>query len=141
MATQTFIDACVLMAAARGTDDIASRAMAILDDPNREFVSSSFVKLEVLPKSVYEKQQAEAEFYEAFFDAVLHWPKSYDHIVEKSLVQAATHGLSALDALHVTTAIELGVNELITAEKPGKPLNRVTTVTVTSLRSPYHDLK
>ena len=136
MATLTFIDACVLMAAARGTDDIASRAMAILDDPNREFASSSFVKLEVLPKSVYEKQQAESEFYEAFFDAVLHWPNSYDHIINEALVQASMHGLSALDALHVTTAITMDAAELITAEKPGKPLTRATGVTVVSLRSP-----
>jgi hypothetical protein len=49
---RTFIDTGVLIAAARGQNDFAARAMAILDDPNREFASSIFVKLEVLPKAM-----------------------------------------------------------------------------------------
>lgn len=47
---RTFLDSGVLMAAARGTDDTALLALQILDDPDRKFVSSFFVKLEVLPK-------------------------------------------------------------------------------------------
>jgi len=47
---RSFIDAGVLIAAARGTDEVAIRAIEILDDIDREFVSSSFVKLEVLPQ-------------------------------------------------------------------------------------------
>jgi hypothetical protein len=30
--------------------------MRILDDPDREFVASPFLKLEALPKAVYEKR-------------------------------------------------------------------------------------
>jgi hypothetical protein len=50
---RTFIDTGVLIAAARGQNDVAVRAMAILDDPNREFASSIFVKLEVLLSEVH----------------------------------------------------------------------------------------
>lgn len=65
---KTFLDAGVLIAAARGTDDMAFQALEILDDPNRTFVSSVFVKLEVLPKAVYNRFKEEAGFYESFFE-------------------------------------------------------------------------
>lgn len=63
---RTFIDTGVLIAAARGQNDVAAKAMAILDDPNREFASSIFVKLEVLSKAIYNQKMAEAAFYQAF---------------------------------------------------------------------------
>jgi hypothetical protein len=47
----TFIDAGVLIAAARGTGIKALKAFSVLDDPSREFASSLFVQLEVLPKA------------------------------------------------------------------------------------------
>ena|GEM_PF-2044772 len=50
---RTFIDAGVLIVAAHGEDGIAERAIEILKDPNREFASSLFLKLEVLPKAIY----------------------------------------------------------------------------------------
>ena len=63
----TFIDAGVLIAAARGTDEIARLAMQVLDDPDRNFASSLFIKLETLPKATFNRQEAERAFYEAFF--------------------------------------------------------------------------
>jgi hypothetical protein len=50
---RTFLDTGVLIAAARGQDVASIAALNILDDQSREFVSSPFVKLEVLPKAVY----------------------------------------------------------------------------------------
>jgi hypothetical protein len=41
----TFLDSGVLIAAARGTDDNALLALQILDDPDRKFVFSIFVRL------------------------------------------------------------------------------------------------
>jgi hypothetical protein len=46
--TITVVDAGVLIAAARGSIDVSARAMAILDDPDRSFASSEFVRLEVI---------------------------------------------------------------------------------------------
>ncbi|MEC4814457.1 MAG: hypothetical protein SAK29_14460 [Scytonema sp. PMC 1069.18] len=42
-----FIDSGILIAAARGEGAIAQKVLAILQDPNRIFVSSIFLKLEV----------------------------------------------------------------------------------------------
>jgi predicted nucleic acid-binding protein len=50
---RTFIDAGVLIAAARGKDAPSMSALEILDDQSREFVSSPFIELEVLPKAIY----------------------------------------------------------------------------------------
>ena len=44
----TFVDAAVLIAAARGGNQQAARAMEILDDPEREFAASPFLRLEVV---------------------------------------------------------------------------------------------
>ena len=68
--TRTFIDSGVLVVAARGTEADSERALAILVDRNREFASSLFVRLELLPKAIYHRKMDEAEFYQSFFDAV-----------------------------------------------------------------------
>jgi hypothetical protein len=41
--TRTFLDAGVLIAAARGSGIIPVRAHAILDDPERTFVTSDYI--------------------------------------------------------------------------------------------------
>jgi hypothetical protein len=43
----TFVDAGMLIAAARGRSAISAEAIAILDDPERSFASSEFIRLEV----------------------------------------------------------------------------------------------
>ena len=68
---KTYIDSVVLITAFRGGSEIAVRAFEILDDEEREFVSSKFVKLEVLPKPIHGRRQDEVDFYEAFFDKLL----------------------------------------------------------------------
>ena len=39
---KTYLDAGVLIAAVRGKDEVATRAMQVLDDSDREFVSSAY---------------------------------------------------------------------------------------------------
>ena len=68
----TFVDSGVLIAAARGIDEIATQALEILDDPSRLFASSVFVRLEVLPKAIFHRNGVEADFYRAFFRRVCH---------------------------------------------------------------------
>lgn len=131
---KTYVDAGVLIAAVRGKADEAATALQILDDPDREFVSSAFLKLEVLPKAFYGKRQAEVEFYETFFAAVLHWADALDLVVEEAQRRANAHGLGAMDALHVAAAISVGADELVTTEKPGKPMHRVEDVKVISIQ-------
>ena len=131
---KTFVDAGVLIAAARGRADVAAHAMKILDDPDREFVASPFLKLEVLPKAVYEKRQTEVEFYETFFNAVTFWAESGNEITKNAYIEACKFGLNAMDALHVAAAISAGAEELITTEKPEKSIHRVDAINILSIR-------
>lgn len=131
---RTFIDAGVLIAAARGEEAIAEKALGILDDPQREFASSEFVKLEVLPKAVYYRREAEVQFYEAFFAAVTYWAEPTSALVQTAYQEACRAGLSAIDALHVAAALAVNADELVTIEKPEKPLHRTQAVTVVSLQ-------
>lgn len=55
----TFVDAGVLIAAARGGSEQAARAMEVLDDPEREFAASPFLRLEVIPQATFNKRLAE----------------------------------------------------------------------------------
>lgn len=131
--TRTFVDSGVLIAAARGQDDLASRALAILDDPDREFASSIFVRLEVLPKALFHNRALEAEFYEAFFEAVTYWAEPLDEIAGEAYQQAVRLGLSAMDALHVAAALHVDATELVTTESLQKPIHRATNIKITSI--------
>ena len=56
---RTFIDANILIAAATGRDALFDRAWAMRDDPERVFLTSAFVRLEMMPKAVYFQHQDE----------------------------------------------------------------------------------
>ena len=132
--TVTYVDSCVLIAEAQGTSEVHDEAMAILDDPDRLFAASEFLRLEVLPKPVFNRKTAEAEFYTAYFEKVSKWADDFGTVVMESYSHAVRNGLSAMDALHVASAIATETDELITAEGPHKPLSRVTAVRVTTIR-------
>ena len=128
-----FLDASVLIAAARGTDEESQKAMLVLDDPDRVFVASEFLKLEVLPKAIYNGKQDEVAFYNTFFAAVAEWPESNETVLRQAQHEANQFGLSALDALHVAAAAILDADELVTLEREQKPIHRVDSVAVRSL--------
>jgi predicted nucleic acid-binding protein len=131
----TFIDAGVLIAASRGPTDIARRALEILDDPGRSFASSAFVQLEVLPKASFYKRTEEVSFYEDYFRSVDHWVEPGVTLVESALSLAQTRGLSALDALHGAAALAASAVELVTTERPSRPIHRLTQLKVTTIDS------
>ncbi|MEH1821845.1 MAG: PIN domain-containing protein [Nostoc sp.] len=125
---KTYIDSGVLISAFCGIQSVSIRANQILNDENLEFASSRFVQLEVLPKATFNKQQDEAEFYETFFSAVMHWPTDLEQIIQNASEIACTYGLAAMDALHVAAALQIKADQLITTEKPTKPMHRVTEI-------------
>jgi predicted nucleic acid-binding protein len=129
----TFVDAAVLIAAARGGSEQAARAMEILDDPEREFASSPFLRLEVLPQAVFNKREAEVAFYEAFFAAVSKWATDLPAITEAALQEASRCGVEAMDALHVAAAASVGAAELVTAEKPSRSIHRARAIRVVTI--------
>jgi predicted nucleic acid-binding protein len=128
-----FVDTGVLIAAARGSDEAAQRAMQILDDPDSSFASSIFVQLEVLPKPVYHKKRDEVAFYETFFEAVSAWADPGSQLIQNAYDEAARIGLSAMDALHVAAAAAIGADELVTTEKLTNPIHRATLVPVRTI--------
>lgn len=131
--TVTYIDAGVLIAVVRGEQPYADRALALLEDPERTLVASTFLRLELLPKAIYHRNRTEVAFYEAFFARVSIWAEPAERVVQVAEQAAADHGLNALDALHVAAAGLLGAEELVTTEGPHKPIRRVTNLRVTMI--------
>lgn len=131
---KTFIDAGVLITAWRGQVAERLRALTVLNDPRREFVSSPFVQLEVLPKAQYHKQKNEVEFYETFFASVQVWVRDCDQILAKAMDVSRQFGLSAMDGLHISAALLSSATEFMTAERPTSPFSRVTGITVVTIR-------
>jgi predicted nucleic acid-binding protein len=131
---RTFIDSGVLIAAATGTDDVAAKALEVLDDPKRRFTTSDLVRLEVLPKAIYHGNQAEADFYEEYFRAARRTVHASQKLVAQAQEEACTTGLAAMDALHVAAAKVAKSAEFITTEKSTKPVFRVAGIAVKTLR-------
>lgn len=123
---QTFVDASVLIyAAVKPTAETFARrmrALQVLNDPSREFVSSHFLRLEVLPIAKFFSRQREVRFYETFFEGVAHWSEDADLILPAEDI-AAKFGLGALDALHLCAAEQFDA-EFVSAEKLTKPIYR-----------------
>jgi hypothetical protein len=111
-------------------------ALTIIDDPNRVFVASDILRLEVLPEAVFFRRTNEIDFYERFFRDVARWMTSFDEAVRKSEAAARLWGLNAMDALHVAAAIDLEADEFVTTERPTTPIHRVTAFRVTHLAPP-----
>ena len=132
---RTFIDSGVLIYAARGEDAIAEAALQIIEDSNRELASSIFLKLEVLPKAIFNKREKEIRFYEAFFSAVPYWATDVDLIIHNADREASEFGLGAMDALHVAAAVSVGATEFITNEKLNKSIHRTQSIQVISIHS------
>jgi predicted nucleic acid-binding protein len=132
---RTFLDTGVLIMAARGADPTAQTALAILRDPDREFASSPFLKLELLPKAIYNQRQPEVLFYEAYFEIVTHWATDLDAMLAAAYREVAEFGLGAMDALHVAAAVAVGAEELITSEKPEKSIHRTPSIRVISMQA------
>ena len=130
---KTFLDASVLIAAHRGEKSVRGRALAILDEESREFVTSDFVRLEVVPKAAYHHNDDEQAFYELVLGSSLQVEAGRE-LVTAALAEAKSCGLSALDALHVAAAKRPGCEELYTAERKQKPLFRATGIRVVSVR-------
>ena len=131
---RTYLDSSVLLTAwKRGQNH--DKALSIMADEQRQFVTSQIVKLELLPKAKLERRASEVEFYQRHFrDAESHLTLSRELGIEAQAL-AERHGLAAVDALHLAAAVRLGADEFITSELPGKPLFRVTELKVISLHA------
>lgn len=134
--TRAFLDAGVLIAAARGGSSIAVRAHAILDDPECHFVTSDYIRMEILPKALYHRQSQEVLLYERFFSRAVQIVPPSVPLMMQAYTEACTFGLAALDAFHIAAAKSCGVEEFITTERPTAPLFRVTGIIIKTITLP-----
>lgn len=130
---KTYIDSGVLISAYQGNNEVSIKAVNLLDQENRQLISSDFVKLEVLSKAIYHRQQEEIQFYQGFFASCPVWADDLTLIVQLAQDIASQYGLGALDAIHVASAISVSADELITTEKLSKLIHRVREVQVISI--------
>jgi hypothetical protein len=103
-------------------------------DATREFFTCDNVRLELLPKPVFEKRRSEVEFYNDYFDLATIEPFSAA-LGEAALELGKKCGLAAGDALNLASAIRQEAEEFITSELPGKPMFRVAGIKIISLHS------
>ena len=129
--TRTFLDANVLIHAFRGTGQLTRDAQDVIDDDTRDFVVSDILKLELIPKSHFNRQCAEEQFYKDYFSAAVTVIQTTPELVQDAEAEAKSNGLSAADALHITA--EGRVDEFITTEKSTKPLFLVQGMVIQSL--------
>ncbi|CDH47737.1 type II toxin-antitoxin system VapC family toxin [Candidatus Contendibacter odensensis] len=130
---RTYVDANLLITAFRGNDAGVAAALQVLDDAQRVFVSSAFLRLEILRKPLFYKRDDEILFMKAFCARVNDWVAVDNALVQQALSLAADHDLGAMDALHLAAALIGKAEEFVTLEKPSKPLFRVPGLRVTSL--------
>jgi predicted nucleic acid-binding protein len=124
----TYLDANVLIHAARGEEAWAARAMRVIDDPSIRFASSVFLELELLPNS--RKQQL--QFYKKYFNRVSVWAERYRSITDLARREAVAYGILAIDALHLAAAASVKAR-LVTFERSSKPLFRSRATEIVSL--------
>jgi|SRR5579862_888689 len=132
---RTYIDSGVLITAARGNADLSTPAVNILTDVTREFVSSEWVRLEVLPKARYFRRESEIAFYDLFFAQVSIWAPFEPDLLARALDEATACGLSAVDAIHILLAALTGCEELVTSERTTSAIHRTTRIRVVSLQA------
>lgn len=132
---RTYLDANVLIAAFQGEEKVAQRALQVLDDPNRSLVISDYLRLEVLPKPTFHKRQEEINFMQTVFDGAAENLKTSPELTRRALEYASKYDMTPIDALHVGAAAAAGVDELVTLEKPTKPMCKVKEVNVVSIHS------
>jgi len=131
---KTYIDADVLIAAFRGEEAICRKAMEIIDDPDRQFIVSDYLKLEVIPKPTFHRFKEEMEFMETFFNSAWLNVDATPSITTKAITLACQYNLGVLDALHAGTVAESETDVFITLERPTSPLCQVQEIRIESLR-------
>jgi predicted nucleic acid-binding protein len=127
-----FVDSGVLIAAARGAPVIREAALALLTNPQNNFLTSPFVYLETVPKARYGRRDLELAMYRLYFDHA----HSYGdvHKLLQSAIGIAEHdGVGPMDALHVAAAVLCEADALVTLENLGRSIYRATAIPVRHL--------
>lgn len=130
----TFLDAGVILSAARTSSSYRLKALTIIADPRRKFVTSDFVKLETTLKCDYHGYQQQLEFYEDIFENVDIFLTDAEPIISGAYQVGKKYGLNAMDALHVSAAVIAQADEFVTTERPNSPFQNVRGIKILSLQ-------
>lgn len=130
---RTYVDANVLIAAFRSEYPATNEALALLGDPDRSFIASTYLRLETLRKPLFYRREDEIAFMETYFAGVSLWVPTDDALVIRALDLASRLDLGAMDALHAAAALQGGAEAFVTTERPTKPLFRVPGLNTISL--------
>ena len=133
--TRVFLDSGILLTGWKGKVVDRDKAIAIMADANREFVSSQMVRLELFPKSSYFKNQPEIAFYRNFFECLKGEELLSADLGNEAMDLGMQYGLAAADALNIAAAVRQEASEFITTEIPGKPMFRVKEILIVSLHA------
>ena len=133
---RTYLDSGVLILASRSVDTRYLQAISILDDPNRIFVASEYLKMELIPKATFHKSIAELNVYLAYFESATSLVRFDSNHYEQALTLASNYGLAAFDSLHLNAALISSCDEFITTERPTSPLFRVPGIRILTLSHP-----
>jgi len=133
LAVRTYIDSGVLISALRGDATVAATALSYLNDPLREYVTSDYVKVELMPKCIYFKNSTEQQFYEEYFKSTSVQVPTSDALLAFAIDEGGKTGISGMDAIHVACALAAQAIELITSERATKPIHRANGIKVISI--------
>ena len=130
---RTYLDPSVLIGIMSDRSRRGRLGQAILEDSRRTFLTSEFVTLECLPTAIYHRDLDQRAFFESYMTRALD-VGPVDAIVRQALIEGAACGTAGIDACHLAAAVLGSADELITDEKPTKPMCRCQSVKVVSLR-------
>ncbi len=125
----TFLDSGVLIAAFKGQPSIGDPAARLFRDPDRVFLSSPFVRLEVCPKALFNRQREEHDFYQRYFARAV-MAHDLKAILALGTEEAARSGVGPMDSLLLAAARLLKADQFITTEKPKKSIHRSSLVKI-----------
>ena len=135
MVKRTYLDTNVLIDAFQGENDAAIRALEVLDDPERRFVVSDYLRLELLPHPTFLGRTEEVQFMRTFFENAAEDVPPSQELTGCALDMASKYDMTAIDALHIGTALMAEVDEFITMEKATTPMCRIREIMEVSLHS------
>ncbi len=104
----------------------------LLEDRERIFLSSPFVRHEVLPKAIFNRQERESRFYQKYFRRCV-MLNDLKRILSLAGKESARSGVGAMDSLHLAAAHLLRADEFVTIEKPRKSIYRSSLVNIVYL--------
>src|SRR5437660_6445825 len=84
---RTYPDAGVILAVLRSEPDAGVRAYDILNDPDREFATSSVLALELLPSAIYYQRKDEQEFCETFLKSSVYYAELSESLFDEALAR------------------------------------------------------